>query len=64
METSFEQNANSILIYRYQRIVKTYKKFKRYFDFLEAKIIIIIIIKDDKVYIRIKTLQYKSYKEL
>ncbi len=48
-------------MYRYQGIAKTYEKFKRHFDFLEAKVAIIIVIKDYKVYVKTKTLQYKLY---
>ncbi len=51
-------------MYRYQRITKIYEKFKRYFDFLKAKIAIIIVVKDYEVYIKIKTSRYKLYKEL
>jgi len=51
-------------VYRYQGIAKTYEKFKRYFDFLKAKIIIIIMVKDCEVCIKPKTLQYKPFKEL
>ena len=51
-------------MYKYQKIVKIYKRFKRYFDFLKVKTIITIIIKDYEVYIKTKTLQYKLYKEL
>ncbi len=51
-------------MYSYQRIVKIYEKFKRYFDFLRTKVIITIIIKDYKVYTKTKVSQYKSYKEL
>ncbi len=50
-------------MYSYQKIVKIYKKFKRYFDFSKIKITIITIVKDYKIYIKIKTLQYKLYKE-
>ena len=50
-------------MYGYQRIVKIYKRFKRYFDFLGAKATIIIVVKDCEVYIRIKVLRYKLYKE-
>ena len=45
-------------------MVKIYKRFKRHFDFLRVKIIIIIVVKDYEVYIRTKTLRYKFYKEL
>ncbi len=51
-------------MYKYQRIVKTYKKFKRYFDFLKVKVVIIIVVKDYEVYIKTKTSRYKSYKKL
>ena len=54
----------SISIYKHQRIVKTYKKFKRHFDFSRAKTVIIIVVKDCKVYIKIKVSQYKFYKKL
>ena len=50
-------------MYGYQRIVKIYKRFKRYFDFLGAKATIIIVVKDCEVYIRIKASRYKSYRE-
>ena len=46
-------------MYRYQGIVKTYKKFKRYFDFLKVKATIIIVVKDYEVYIKTKVSQYK-----
>ncbi len=51
-------------MYRYQKIVKTYEKFKRYFDFLRVKVAIIIIIKDCEVYVKTKVLRYKPYREL
>ncbi len=54
----------SILIYGYQGIANIYEKFKRYFNFLKVKVIIIIMVKDCKVYIKTKTLQYKSYRKL
>src|SRR6266699_5320809 len=38
--------------------------FKRHFNFLKTKIIIIIVVKDCEIYIKTKTLQYKPYKEL
>ena len=41
-------------MYKYQGIVKTYEKFKRYFDFLKIKTTIITVVKDCKVYIRTK----------
>ena len=50
-------------MYKYQGIVKIYKRFKKHFDFLKIKVTIINIIKDCKIYIRTKALQYKSYKE-
>ncbi len=45
-----------ILIYKYQKIVKIYEKFKKHFDFLKIKVIITIIIRDYKVYIKTKAL--------
>ncbi len=51
-------------MYRHQGITKTYKKFKRQFDFPEAKVTIINIIKDYKVYAKIKASRYKPYKKL
>ncbi len=50
-------------IYRYQEIIKIYERFKRQFDFLKTKVVIINIIKDCKVYIRMKALRYKPYGE-
>ena len=60
----FIKKFHSILAYKYQGIIKTYERFKRHFDFLKAKITIIIVVKDYEVYIKTKTLQYKSNKEL
>ncbi len=51
-------------MYNHQRIVKTYKRFKRHFDFLKVKTAIITIVKDCKVYIKTKALQYKPHREL
>ena len=60
----FIKEFHLISMYRYQRIVKIYKKFKRYFDFLKVKAIVIIVIRDYEVYIKMKTLQYKLYKKV
>ncbi len=51
-------------IYKYQRIIKTYKKFKRHFDFLRIKTTITTIVKDCEIYIKTKASRYKSYKNL
>ena len=60
---TFIKKFYSTSTYRYQKIVKIYKKFKRYFDFLKAKVVIPTVIKDCKVYTKTKALQYKSYEE-
>ncbi len=51
-------------MYGYQGIAKTYKRFKRQFDFLRVKVVIITIVKDYKVYVKTKVLRYKLYGEL
>ena len=42
---------------------KIYKRFKRYFNFLRAKVTITTVVKDYKVYVRTKVSRYKLYKE-
>ncbi len=50
-------------MYRHQRIIKTYERFKRQFDFSGTKAIVINIVKDCEVYTRTKALWYKLYRE-
>jgi len=51
-------------VYRHQGIYKTYKRFKRQFNFPGSKSVIINMVKDYEVCVRIKALQYKLYREL
>ena len=52
------------LLYGYQRIIKTYERFKRHFDFLKNKSTVTNVVKNCEVYAKSKALKYKPYKEL
>ena len=61
---TFNYKFHTSPLHNYQRIAKTYERFKRHFDFLRAKAAVTNVVKNCEVCAKSKALQYKPYREL